>query len=255
MPESFHKFPSTPHLAWLGAKPVRGDKLLAPDEVREFLGAEIVVEEKIDGANLGLSFDSSRRLRFQNRGQWIEGKLTGQWERLRGWAAQHETALRQHLPPEHILFGEWCQARHSLGYDRLPDWFIGFDVFDGKARRFWSTRRRDALLIAAGIVRIPEVARGQFTLARLCDLLDGPSAFGAAKREGFYLRREDESWLLARAKLVQAEFTQSIGEHWSRRAFIPNHTAASLRPETASHRHQVGNDDGGGRVGSRISLL
>ena len=100
--------------------------------------------------------------------------------------------------------------------------------------------------MAVGIARIPEVARGQFSLARLCDLLDGPSAFGATKREGFYLRREDESWLLARAKLVQAEFTQAIGEHWSRQAFTPNHTAASLRPEKASHRHQVGSDEASG---------
>lgn len=247
MPESFQKFPSTPHVAWLGAQSVRGDKLLAPDEVREFLGADIVVEEKIDGANLGLSFDSSWRLRFQNRGQWIEGKLTGQWERLRGWAAQHEPALREHLPPEHILFGEWCQARHSVGYDRLPDWFIGFDVFDGKARRFWSTRRRNPLLMAAGIARVPEVARGPFTLARLCDLLDGPSAFGAPKREGFYLRREDENWLLARAKLVRPEFAQSIDEHWSRQALVPNHTAASLRSGTASHAHHAANDEPSGR--------
>ena len=246
MPESFHKFPSTPHLAWLGAQPVRGDKLLAPDEVREFLGSDIVVEEKIDGANLGLSFDPSGRLRFQNRGQWIEGKLTGQWERLRGWVAQLEAALREHLPPEHILFGEWCHARHSLGYDRLPDWFVGFDVFDGKARRFWSTRRRDELLVAAGVARVPEVARGRFTLARLRDLLDGPSTFGAAKREGFYLRREDESWLLARAKLVRAEFTQSIGEHWTRQVFIPNQTVDSRRPETAPHRHRVADDEASG---------
>ena len=41
MPESFHKFPSTPHLAWLGAQPVRGDKLLAPDEVDALLRAEL----------------------------------------------------------------------------------------------------------------------------------------------------------------------------------------------------------------------
>ncbi len=222
MPESFHKFPSTPHLAWLGVEKVRGDKVMAPKEAKQFLASSIVVEEKLDGANLGLSFDSSGQLRFQNRGQWLEGKLTAQWERLRGWAAQHEMALREHLPPEHILFGEWCYARHSIAYDSLPDWFVAFDVYDGRAQLFWSTARRNAFLLAAEIAAIPQLQRGRFDLADLRDLLNGTSAFGKSRREGIYLRREDRDWLLARAKLVHSDFTQAIGEHWSRHLIVPN---------------------------------
>jgi len=222
MAEPFHKFPSTPHLAWLGVEKVRGDKVLAPEEAKQFLASSIVVEEKIDGANLGISFGSSGQLRFQNRGQWLEGKLTGQWERLRGWAAEHEAALREHLPPEHILFGEWCYARHSMAYDSLPDWFVAFDVYDARAQQFWSTSRRDALLPTAEIAAASQLQRGRFSLADLRELLNGTSAFGKSQREGLYLRREDEAWLLSRAKLVHPDFTQAIGEHWSRRVIVPN---------------------------------
>src|SRR5690606_35098193 len=41
----FLRFPRTPHLAWLAGGSPRGDKLLPPDEVRELLLGEVIVEE------------------------------------------------------------------------------------------------------------------------------------------------------------------------------------------------------------------
>jgi hypothetical protein len=108
MSDVLHKFPSTPHLLWLGKNPVRDDKVMTREEAVEFLSHPIVVEEKVDGANLGISVGTDGGLRFQNRGNWLAGKLTGQWERLRGWAARHETEIREVLPSSHVLFGEWC---------------------------------------------------------------------------------------------------------------------------------------------------
>lgn len=52
---SFFRFPHTPHLAWLGTVPPRSDKVLAEDEVANLLAKEVVVEEKVDGANIGFS--------------------------------------------------------------------------------------------------------------------------------------------------------------------------------------------------------
>jgi hypothetical protein len=221
-----HKFPSTPHLAWLGTQPVRDDKVMTPNEVAELLSNELVVEEKIDGANLGISFEEKIGFRFQNRGNWLEGKLTGQWERLRGWAAQHTTRLGAVLPVDHVLFGEWCYAKHSIYYDRLPDWFVAFDVYDAVADRFWSIERRDDLLRDAGLAPVPKVASGRFSLQQLIRMLDEPSAFGDAPREGIYLRIDQDDWLVSRAKLVRPEFVQQIGEHWSFRAIQPNRLKA-----------------------------
>jgi hypothetical protein len=222
MSEDLYKFPSTPHLAWLGDEPVRDDKVLSPAEAELFLRVPVVVEEKVDGANLGLSFDASGQIRFQNRGHWLRGPLSGQWERLRGWAAAHEQALCDVLPAQHILFGEWCYAKHSIPYDHLPDWFLAFDVLDSCTGRFWSTPRRNALAGTADIATVPEIARGAFRMPDLHTMLEGRSAVGDVPREGLYLRHEDADWLLARAKLVRAAFTQSIGEHWSRHGCTPN---------------------------------
>lgn len=222
---AFHKFPSTPHLAWLGTEPVRDDKVLTPLEVTALLAHEVEIEEKIDGANLGISFDEQGAIRFQNRGNWLAGKLTGQWERLRGWAAGHEALLRTHLPPDHVLFGEWCYARHSIPYDRLPDWFIAFDVYDSATDRYWSMERRDSLLAKIGLSAVPKIAREHFTLSELIEMLNESSAFGPDRREGLYLRVEQADWLISRAKLVRPEFVQQIGDHWSKGPLYPNHLA------------------------------
>ncbi len=210
------KFPKTPHLLWLSPQTARDDKVMTSAEAEAFLECgEIIVEEKVDGANLGLSLDSSGRLRAQNRGNFLEGRLNGQWESLRGWLAQHEIALREHLPPGAVLFGEWCYAQHSMAYTRLPDWYLGFDVLD-ESGRFWSTHRRNELFAKIDLTSVREVARGRFTLRELQALLSERSSYGDGSLEGIYLRREDDEWLLQRAKLVRPEFVQAINEHWSR---------------------------------------
>lgn len=227
MSDVLHKFPSTPHLAWLGKKPVRDDKVMSPAEVIRFLSDSIVVEEKLDGANLGISIGPDDKLRFQNRGNWLNGKLVGQWNPLRGWIARCEPAIREVLPANHILFGEWCYARHSIGYRRLPDLFSLFDVYDVSSDRFWSAARRDDLAKKAGLVSVPQVAVGKFRQEELVGLLDDLSAYGDAQREGIYLRKEVGGWLAERAKLVAPVFTQTILEHWSRGALVVNEVAGS----------------------------
>ena len=219
--DEFFKFPSTPHLAVLGGRDVRYDKVMSRAEREEFLRHELVVEEKMDGANLGISFDSQGELRAQNRGSFIELPGAGQWRLLGDWLAPRMDLLFEHLTDRYILFGEWCYARHSVGYDLLPDWFLGFDVYDVEAQRFLSTTRRDAFFDKLGVVKVPEIARGRFTLAELTRMLR-TSRCGNEPAEGLYLRRDEGDWLFARAKLVRPEFIQAIEEHWTRSGIQPN---------------------------------
>lgn len=218
MSEDFFRFPQTPHLAWLGQGQPRDDKVLSPQEAREFLDGELVVEEKLDGANLGISLAEDGTLRFQNRGQYLHPPFAGQFQRLGGWIAAHEQALRRDLTPGLIMFGEWCAARHSVAYDRLPDWWVVFDVYDPSRQRFFSTARRNALAARMELAVVREVSRGRTTLADLTRRLSTEtSRYRAGPIEGFVLRTEDSDWMLARAKLVHPEFVQGIGEHWRRR--------------------------------------
>src|SRR5690606_6800087 len=141
--------------------------------------------------------------------------FAGQFSRLSAWLAYHGRGLREALTPGLILFGEWCAARHSLAYDRLPDWLLVFDVYDREAGRFWCVERRDALAGGAGLSCVPRLARGQFRLDQLLQRLAIESSrYAQGPLEGVVVRRDEGPWCVARGKLVRAAFTQAIDDHW-----------------------------------------
>ncbi|ENO94814.1 RNA ligase domain, REL/Rln2 [Thauera sp. 28] len=214
----FFRFPHTPHLAWLGKGAPRDDKVLSRAEAAALLDGEVVVEEKLDGANLGISLAPDGGLRAQNRGQYLAPPFGGQFSRLPAWLAMHERGLLAVLQPALILFGEWCAARHSLHYDRLPDLWLLFDVYDRGAGRFWSVERRDALATAAGLRCVPRLAQGRVRLDQLERLVATERSRSAdGPLEGVVVRQDGGDWCNARAKLVRAEFTQAIDGHWRSR--------------------------------------
>ena len=218
----FFRFPHTPHLTWLGRAAPRSDKVLSPAELQQFLDAEVVVEEKIDGANLGFSASPEGKLLVQNRGSYLAPEIAHpQFAPLWPWMRAREEALLDALWPNRVLFGEWCHAVHSVVYDRLPDWFLGFDLYDREAGIFWSSSRRDALLSELGLYGVPRVAAGRFGVPELEGQM-GISRVGTAPMEGLIVRRELQAGTEARAKLVRPEFTQAIEEHWSRRPLHRN---------------------------------
>jgi len=219
--EAFVKFPRTPHLAWLGTTPPRGDKMLTSEEASELLTGPVIVEEKIDGACIGLSLAPDGNVRVQDRGGYLTRNCHAQFRPLWPWLAQREAVLREALGSGLVLFGEWCYARHSVVYDALPDWFLVFDVYERKSARFWSRARREALTAHLRLTSVPMLAVGLFDRTGLERLL-GPSCVGSMPMEGIYLRQEDGPWLAARAKLVRASWLPHDEEHWSRRAIVPN---------------------------------
>jgi hypothetical protein len=233
---TFIRFPHTPHVAWLGPGVPRGDKVLTPEEASAFLSGPILVEEKIDGANLGLSIDEEGELRAQNRGSFLAaGEASGQWKPLPQWLNVYRTRLADALFPDLMLFGEWCYAVHSVQYSQLPDWFVTFDVYDRSRREFWSVARRNRLAGELGFPVVPCLGSGVFTLNELTTFF-GPSRFGDSAVEGIYLRRESQDCLLGRAKLVRGEFTQAIARHWSSRPLVPNRLAVAGPPPAGQRR-------------------
>lgn len=228
MTDDFFRFPHTPHLTWLGVGSPRDDKVLSSSEVTALLAGDVEVEEKLDGANVGLSLAPDGSLRAQNRGQYLAEPHAGQFARLPAWLVQHGEGLRAVLTPNLILFGEWCAARHSLDYATLPDWFLLFDVYDRSAGRFWSSTRRNALAIRAGLVTAPQLLQGKISVTALKQLVSKkPSHYREGPLEGIVIRRESPKWCDGRAKLVRSDFAQAIDTHWRKRALEWNRTINS----------------------------
>ena len=239
MSAGFHKYPHTPHLIWMGEGQPRADKVMTSSEVSDFLSGRVIVEEKVDGANFGLSLGPDDRVRAQGRGNYLApGRGHAQWNPLWPWLARRRAELESGLCGGLILYGEWCYAKHTVPYDALPDWFLGFDILDTVSRRFWSVDRRNEWLRERHLVPVPEVIRGRFYLNQIPTLL-GKSFVGHVPMEGIYLRRDNGEWLEARAKVVGDAFKQQIEEHWTRHPVTPNALALShvcTSPMVVEHR-------------------
>jgi ATP-dependent RNA circularization protein (DNA/RNA ligase family) len=217
----FFRFPRTPHLIWLGKDEARDDKVLPSEEASDLLNGVVLVEEKVDGANVGLSTSDSG-IRAQNRGAYIERNTCHpQFTPLFRWLDTHRHALTDALDPNLILFGEWCYAVHSVRYTKLPDWFLAFDVYDRDRDEFWSAARRNELTDRLGLARVPKVAHGRFTVPDIVRML-AASQLSDGPAEGVYVRRDDDQRLVGRAKVVRPEFVQQIEAHWTGRRMQTN---------------------------------
>lgn len=223
------KFPRTPHLLNLGA--TTSDDLVADTPFEQLKGA-MTIEEKIDGANMGLSLDvTGTEIRVQNRSHWVSSADHAQFKPLDTWVASHRAALLAILdrdpqfPERYLLYGEWCVARHSVLYTKLPDRFIAFDLYDRLDATFTSRRALASLLRGAGVQQVPLLAETHsITREQILEMIQRPSAYSPdARVEGVYVRFEDpdRQITVSRGKVVRGDFIAG-NEYWAKGPLVLN---------------------------------
>lgn len=258
--EQIYKYPRTRHIEGSGLQ-ADDDPVTAP--WAELAGGHLVVEEKMDGANCGVSFGRDGRLRLQSRGHYLTGgPRERQFDLLKGWASAHAVGLWDLLGDRYVLYGEWCYGKHSIFYTDLPHYLLEFDILDTHEGVFLSTERRAAMLRATPFVASVKVLHAGLlpSLAALHALVD-PSHFIAADHraqlahaaaesgldpaqalaetdpsglmEGLYIKVESGGAVTGRYKYVRRGFLQTVldsGSHWQDRPLLPNrlHEGASL---------------------------
>ena len=202
--DNFFKFPRTPHLINFGAA-THDDCIMSPGELTAFFAQSggdpsisITFEEKVDGANLGFSYNpATGKIQAQNRGHYVYTRSHPQFESLNQYIYMHRGELEGVLEGgNRVLYGEWMYARHSIEYTNLPAYFIAFDILEVTAAggpRFLDRRRFHEALEGTQIARIqPLVSNpGMYATREAIDrLLHGTrSAYSPAQGiEGIYVR-------------------------------------------------------------------
>ena len=166
--EDLFKFPRTRHLFDAGGNGVsRDDLLMDVGEEQLFYSRPgprgkqqlVAIEEKVDGANLGISIGADMTLKVQNRSHYVNSKTHRQFSNLDTWLSENSAALYEILEPgRHVLFGEWLYAKHSVHYTRLPGYFMAFDLYDKEVGKFYSWRERNRRLDGSGIPIVRQIA-------------------------------------------------------------------------------------------------
>jgi len=243
------KFPRTAHIFNLGAA-TRDDLLFPKSRHVEFCMDQnvVVVEEKVDGANLGIFIDQDWQIVLKNRSKYICSETATQWVGIDAWIDAHKLELYSILRQRYVLYGEWMYAKHSIYYDKLPNLFLAFDLYDRVAKRFLSVDSRNKILGPSSICVVPTVKIGCFKEAtleqNLVSLLGNTkSAFATnTPAEGLVLRADEVAsddgmtYQICRSKLVCADFIQGIQEHWTKMTLVRNvvHTDGSSKKEAST---------------------
>ncbi|MDR2706162.1 MAG: RNA ligase family protein [Planctomycetaceae bacterium] len=246
------KYPRTQHLE--GSRLQPGDEDLESIPFRKIQGLTLVVEEKMDGANCGFSFDDNGQILLQSRGHYLIGGVREKhFQLFKKWAATHQQAFWEVIGSRYIVYGEWLYAKHTIFYDALPHYFLEFDIYDRQTDNYLDTPSRYELLKTLPIASVPVLRTGSFrTLKDLTELIDHSLYICddhieqmlqfckkenidqeialretdlSVTAEGLYIKHEQEGHVIGRFKFVRSQFLQTAitsGSHWLARPIIPN---------------------------------
>ena len=244
------KYPRTPHIE--GSRLQTGDEDLSQIPFSAIAGKHIVVEEKVDGANVGISFHDGE-LFLQSRGHFLRGGAKErEYELFKVWANSKRDELYEILGERYIMYGEWLYRKHKVYYNSLSHYFLEFDVFDKESGEYLDTGSRKSMLFDSCIQSVPLLFEGKLsTRERLFDLI-GRSKYiteghlselskvaeslgldpkdvllhtdGTTLMEGLYIKVEENGRVVERMKYVRHGYTQTAGteERWHSQTVIPN---------------------------------
>ena len=219
------KYPRVPHLASSEAA-TAADRVLSTDERRALLRADVVVEEKLDGANVML-WNEDGRVQCSLRSGPGSADRAGQLGPLRAWVAERGDQLRTLLGDGAVLYGEWLWVTHTVAYDRLRSYLVGLDLRRGDGS-FLTVEKRNAACTAAGVECPPELYRGIPRRVEAIEHLLGPSRYGSFPAEGVVIRPLDGSKPRV-AKLLRPGFERLADDAWARGR--PRNTLAAGRAD------------------------
>eukprot|EP01128_Nolandella_sp_AFSM9_P012497 TRINITY_DN9338_c0_g1_i1.p1 TRINITY_DN9338_c0_g1~~TRINITY_DN9338_c0_g1_i1.p1 ORF type:complete len:240 (+),score=23.11 TRINITY_DN9338_c0_g1_i1:27-722(+) len=217
----FYSFPRTAHIE--GSETVDDDRVLKGPDFRSYLlgdpTANIIAQEKMDGTNVSVHFETEWTPCLQKRSGVISSGDQPQYQSFRDYVFEHLPTFNSLLGTRYVIFGEWLHHLHGISYVALPSYFFAFDLYDKEAKR-WLTRTEFETVVNGELTIVPVVqswtaadadeARG--ILHHIRDLSQVQSLYGEEQREGVYLRFEIRGELQTRLKYRRAHFQAGRGD-------------------------------------------
>lgn len=193
------KYPRTVHFPF-SETITEDDKRLS--NTCHFYGQEVVITEKMDGENITIYNNG-----FHAR------SLDSKHKEYHSWLAQYCYTFNYNIPDEIRICGEYLYAKHSIKYNNLPSYFMGFSVWDKELCLSWDDTQDWFSLL--NIVSVPVVYRGIYSddIVKMCakSVIDnGGEGVVVRLTSSFYYQDFSKSV----AKYVRKNHVQT-DKHWS----------------------------------------
>ena len=204
-------YPRVPHLVGDRADP--GDTVLDRATLGAVLQEPVLVEEKLDGANV-MVWAEGGGLQCSLRSGPGSRDRAGQLGPLRAWLAGRGAGIGAGLDDGVVLYGEWVWFTHTVAYDRLPSPLVGFDVW--REDTGFAVPDERNVVLRDTVVSIPrELFRGVVGALERLESMVGPAAWGPGPMEGVVVRTLDGSPPRV-SKLVRPGWRVIGDDEWAR---------------------------------------
>jgi hypothetical protein len=176
---------------------------------------ECWVQEKIDGANMGVSWLNEgpivrNRENILKKGySKIKTPAKKQFTSAWNWIHKHEDDIKEiekMWQSPITIYGEWMVAQHSIQYDKLPDWFIAYDIYSVEDGRFLSPDIVEKLLNKTNISYIKPSQIVFNSISEVVKLSEMESIYRDGPVEGIVLKTSKGEFLDKTWKIVNKYF-------------------------------------------------
>lgn len=200
-------------------------KCLDEEEVKVLLDGHVIIDEKIDGGVIGITWDGSNPLVIGKHSMVNYNISQKRFYGLTKWIYKNYEKI-SNIPLGCIVYGEWMRASHNIFYNNLPDYFIAFDVWNKNTKKYLNVINRSIFLDVIGFKEVPFIYSGtNLGIEDLICITEGVARISNKSRfnpdekiEGLIIR--NDNGLIG--KYVRREFSESIEEHWLKAPLIEN---------------------------------
>lgn len=194
------KYPRTHHLPWSPGI-TEDDRVI--QNLTEFKGERVIVTEKMDGENTTWYKDGTHARSVDGRGHPSRDWCKNLWSQISG-----------EIPHGWRICGENLYATHSIRYDSLSTYFMGFSIWDDRNQCLsWDETQEWFQLL--GITSVPIMYDGIYDEKLIRSLYDEKRDWHL--REGYVIRTA-RSFSYGEFKSCVAKFVRanhvSTSKHW-----------------------------------------
>jgi hypothetical protein len=212
---------------------LKGKHYLSDADTKKLLRGNVVISEKMDGANVGI-IRHKDHFRLQKRGSLVDVGEHYQFNFFKAWTQKNYDKLMQ-IPENTILYGELMICRHTIYYDMLPDYFLAFAWCDRETGEYYHRLDMEEMCDKIGIYTTPMIEQtSNIYKDELFDLIPNPSTHGHKQAEGLVVWNYKANM---RGKVVLKKFQDAMDHdgHWTRRKIQINKVSDVCHCEGVDH--------------------
>lgn len=192
--------------------PIKGKYHLAKKQESLLLKGKVAITEKMDGANTGI-YKIKGQTYLQKKGSNIDTSHPQFRFFANEWYYNNKDKIDK-LPDNMVYYGELLRCVHTVFYNKLPDWWLVFDIYDLNKQKYLSWDEVVFICKEAGLCTVPFLYEGRLRgKDDLLKLMPTYSKYGDVA-EGIVVKNYCQQ---VRGKFVKQNFLKSIEEidiHW-----------------------------------------